>query len=89
MGEGKVTAADLRAAKWAPSSFASGSGFHMRDFGCAEYPRVTFRIINRSGEPERQTMLVDGKDVGGSEAAADVLNAPLPAPPEDTRHDEA
>ncbi len=77
----KITAADLKAAKWSPGRFASGPAFHMRDYFCDDFPRVTFRVINRAGEPERQTMLVDGKDVGGSEAAAAILS--------EAHHDEA
>ena len=76
MGKRKITAEGLRTAKWVPSSFASGRDFYIQDFTCVDFPRVVLRL-----EPGRQTMLVDGRDVGGSEAAAEALNAPLPAPP--------
>lgn len=73
MSEKPVTAADLKAAKWTPHTFASGRGFHRQDYSCVEYPRVIFRIERDDGV-ERKFMLVDGKEVGGLAKAAETLN---------------
>lgn len=74
-GSKPIKAADLKWARWKPTSFASGPGIHIRDYVCVDYPRVTMRETDgRNGR--KQTMFVDGKEVGGSEAAAAALNAP-------------
>jgi hypothetical protein len=70
----EITAADLKAAKWTPHTFASSRGFHRQDYACAEYPRLIFRIERDDGV-ERKFMLVDGDEVGGLAKAAEILNA--------------
>lgn len=69
-----VTAADLKSADWQTVSMASGRGIHVYTYRCAQHPRLTLRVARERGKPDAQTMLVDGKEVGGSAEAAAALN---------------
>lgn len=73
----KVTAEDLKRATWKAKGFGSGPSMHVRDYTCVEYPRVMLRELDEktaAGWTHKQTMFVDGKEVGGSAEAAAALN---------------